>query len=225
MIFTNSHLEKNMYRAWLRDGQSLEISWRTRLEAGFGILIHGGDTGGRRILWLSIPLVQIFFPLGIIRKEFEVLDEPQWSFSLSREFGIVFRWGQWRKALQWPFHTICLEHACEGKDSEWYPWKPGQGREHLKTETHKYTYVLKSGIVQNRTATILKERWILGRHILSRLGLWPRRISYSIDIWFSDEVGERSGSWKGGCLGCSYSMLPGETPLDALRRMERERKF
>lgn len=52
-----------------------------------------------------------------------------------------------------------------------------------------------------------------------------RRLSRYINIDFSDEVGERSGSWKGGVLGCSYEMQRNETPLDTLRRMERERVF
>lgn len=47
----------------------------------------------------------------------------------------------------------------------------------------------------------------------------------AIDVQFSDEVGERTGSWKGGTIGCGYNMLPGESPLDTLRRMEAERKF
>lgn len=47
----------------------------------------------------------------------------------------------------------------------------------------------------------------------------------SIDIEFDKEVGERTGSWKGGTLGCGYNLLPNETPLECLRRMEKERKF
>ena len=47
----------------------------------------------------------------------------------------------------------------------------------------------------------------------------------SISVEFNDEVGERSGSWKGGCIVCGYEMLPGETPEQTLRRMERERVF
>jgi len=39
------------------------------------------------------------------------------------------------------------------------------------------------------------------------------------------EVGERTGEWKGGTTGCGYQMLPNETPLETLRRMEKERKF
>jgi hypothetical protein len=46
-----------------------------------------------------------------------------------------------------------------------------------------------------------------------------------IDIEFNDEVGERSGSWKGGTIGCSYAMLPTDTIESCLRRMEKEREM
>lgn len=102
------------------------------------------------------------------------------------------------------------------------PWR-WRHREHKvlsEPESHPYRYVLRSGKVQERTATIKAE---------SRLWVRPwfpfRRLTRYIDIDFSDEVGERSGSWKGGVLGCSYEMQRNETPLDTLRRMERERVF
>jgi len=47
----------------------------------------------------------------------------------------------------------------------------------------------------------------------------------SIDVSFSGEVGERSGSWKGGTIACGYTMLPDESAENTLRRMERDRKF
>jgi len=47
----------------------------------------------------------------------------------------------------------------------------------------------------------------------------------TIAVEFNEEVGERTGSWKGGVLGCGYDMKPGETRLECLRRMERERRF
>lgn len=46
----------------------------------------------------------------------------------------------------------------------------------------------------------------------------PNRISRSLDIWFSGETGRRKGSWKGGTLGHSISMLPGELHEAAFRR-------
>jgi hypothetical protein len=54
---------------------------------------------------------------------------------------------------------------------------------------------------------------------------WPRKVRKYISVEFDHEVGEGTGSWKGGTLGCSYVMKPEETPLECLRRMERERVF
>ena len=51
------------------------------------------------------------------------------------------------------------------------------------------------------------------------------KIRRTIDVHFSKEVGQRKGSWKGGCTGCGYELLKNETPLDCLKRMEKERIF
>lgn len=86
--------------------------------------------------------------------------------------------------------------------------------------TYPYRYERESGEVQERKATVK-----------TRTGTWWRpwlpwrKVVRAIDVDFSDEIGERTGSWKGGVMGCSYEMLPHESPLDCLRRMERERRF
>lgn len=46
-----------------------------------------------------------------------------------------------------------------------------------------------------------------------------------IEVEFSQEMGPRKGSWKGGTLGCGYELLSGEHPTDCIKRMEREYKF
>jgi len=74
--------------------------------------------------------------------------------------------------------------------------------------------------VQERTAAIRVEYGRWSRYWLPRV-----KESRWIDVQFNDEVGERTGSWNGGTIGCSYHMMPGETALATLRRMERERKF
>lgn len=90
-------------------------------------------------------------------------------------------------------------------------------------QSHPYTYTLKSGEVQVRIAKINVERrtW--------RAKWWPlipiTKVRTTIDVHFDKEVGEETGSWKGGCTGCGYEMKVGETPLATLRRMEKERKF
>lgn len=95
------------------------------------------------------------------------------------------------------------------------------GRKPGKKETKELREdALRSGDVQHRTATIKAEQ-----RTWTRWWLPFKRVSRSIDVEFNAEVGERTGSWKGGCLGCGYEMKPGETPLQALRRMEKERAF
>jgi len=97
-------------------------------------------------------------------------------------------------------------------DDQWY------------TEFHPYTYILKSGEVQNRTARVRvserewRMRWLVNVPLF-------RKIRRTIDVEFDDEVGERSGSWKGGTIGCGYDLKPNEDLIECLRRMEKERKF
>lgn len=90
--------------------------------------------------------------------------------------------------------------------------------------SHPYRYTLRSGSVQERSATIFGMRYEHRRRWLPFVD-WFAKKSDSIQVEFSDEVGERTGSWKGGCIGCGYTLLPGETLLQCLRRMESERKF
>lgn len=59
---------------------------------------------------------------------------------------------------------------------------------------------------------------------LTWTGLFKKVRRY-IEIVFDDEVGKEKGSWKGGCVGCSYDLKPGESPIDCIKRMETERKF
>lgn len=91
------------------------------------------------------------------------------------------------------------------------------------SETYDYTYTLKSGEVQHRKATVYVDR------MTWRARWWPlipiQKVQVCISVSFDKEVGEVAGSWKGGCVGCGYEMNLGETPLECLRRMEKERKF
>ena len=54
---------------------------------------------------------------------------------------------------------------------------------------------------------------------------WPMITKHAVDFEFNDEVGERSGSYKGGVIGSSENIMPGETPVQAIQRMEAEREF
>lgn len=130
-----------------------------------------------------------------------------WSFNWHRT-SILLKNGLW-------------EHETKGNKKDFWD-KKWEGL--FWEESHPYTYTLKKGTIQNRTATIKVEE----REWRRRCLMWTKLFSLTrktIDVRFNDEVGDRTGSWKGGCLGCSYDILPNESPMDTLRRMEKERIF
>lgn len=170
--------------------------------------------------WHEQRRAWVRFGFGLFRAAFSfpwsriVPDEgqcsgPTYGFVFADD-GLHLSWGKCKGRRGDPMTVIAM------------PWQ-WRHREHKilsAPEQHAYTYVLRSGEAQTRTATIQVESRLWTRPWLP----W-RRLSRYIDVTFSDEVGERSGSWKGGVLGCSHDMRPGETALDTLRRMERERVF
>jgi len=88
-------------------------------------------------------------------------------------------------------------------------------------ETHPYLDKYDNTTI-NATISISEREWRpLGFQWTSLFSKSKR----SIDIKFDNEVGKEKGSWKGGCVGCSYELLPNETALECLKRMEKERKF
>ena len=155
-----------------------------------------------------------------------------WHFSGYRG-DLFLHWKDKCKIIHMPWDWQHVRHDILIQDKTWrrVSERFGPGDEDAPwnwtdkyQEQHPYTYTLKNGKVQNVTATIGVEerewrwRWFTWLP-------WPRKIHRTIEVKFSDEVGERSGSWKGGCVGCGYDMKSGESPLECLRRMEKERVF
>lgn len=77
--------------------------------------------------------------------------------------------------------------------------------------------------------TRIDEReWRVGTGWFTWLSLIrPSRIGRSLDLRFGSETGKRKGSWKGGTVGHSINMLPGELHEGAFRRycVEHDMKF
>jgi len=171
------------------------------------------------------------FPWKWVAEDHGQCSGPTYGFNFFED-GLHLHWGNQNGRGSDPFKLIympwswgsCVSHNVLTAEGEWVPYKPDyvknaedDGRD---KSTHDYTYTLKSGEVQNRKATIYTEarRW-------NRWWIPNKLLRKSINVDFDGEVGERSGSWKGGTVGCGYEMLEGETPLDTLRRMEQERRF
>lgn len=69
------------------------------------------------------------------------------------------------------------------------------------------------------TTRIEEREWRFGEKAFKWLSLFRKpRIQRSLNIDFSEEVGPEKGSWKGGTVGHSIDMLPGELHEDAFRR-------
>lgn len=97
-------------------------------------------------------------------------------------------------------------------------------RNKLWSEEYDYTYINNESDIQYVTAKInvVEREW---RWKALTWLKYPRKISKVIDVEFSEGIGNGRGSYKGGTTGCSYEMLPNESPLETLRRMEKERIF
>jgi len=63
-----------------------------------------------------------------------------------------------------------------------------------------------------------RPKWLQWQNII-------HHVSRTAAVQFSKEVGKEKGSWKGGVLGTGERMKAGESALDAIKRMEKERNF
>jgi hypothetical protein len=148
--------------------------------------------------------------------------EAQWRFD-----SVVWCWGDYTKFFHMPWEFTHIKTEVLRPDGTWakrvasYEKGEPDGR---KVEKFAYHYRLRSGEVQERVATVHVERMEWRRKWTKWMPILAKVRTY-IEIEFDGEVGDAAGSWKGGCIGCSWELLPGETPEQSLRRMERERKF
>lgn len=228
---------------WDIDGREYRFrigSWdasfarRWGLQLGVGCGGEDGDHADRATLMITLIWGQFFINLwrGSAWKHDDMWESM--GFSFDRDFGdsIHFNWRSHTYIFHLPWHWEQVRHDVQLDDGSWGPWlaewhTDAEGNalnDGRHKEKHPYRYLLRSGEVQERNATIYVER----RERRWRWFQWlpfPRRMTHAISVAFDAEVGERTGSWKGGCVGCSWEMRIDETPREALKRMEWERKF
>ena len=134
---------------------------------------------------------------------------------------LVVRWGEFYKSYSMPFVTYVFDHHKVMSNGKWVDGENYWDNQEIDRQDFPYTYQLASGEIQERVATCFIEKRQWHRKWLP----FSKMIRKELNINFNDEVGEETGSWKGGCIGCGYDMLEGESMEQCLRRMEKEREF
>jgi hypothetical protein len=231
-----------MLGVWRINPESIDFKWGYFApRAGFELVLNRGTYFDQRYaINLALGWGKFMVYLPFKTKLEEGCDMPRYGFAIHNDTFWIYKGGDYEDGQcqnQWiswylPFFSYTFDgHWVQNKNREWVQMsrsrKDGlpEGYEFRKdgayVETHPYTYTLKSGKVQNRTATCTIEKRKWHRKWFPFLTM-ERQV---IDIEFSDEVGERSGSWKGGTVGCSYELKPDETVYECLKRMESERNF
>ena len=165
-------------------------------------------------VWVRIGLVFAVFAFsfpwfGKLPKDEGQCSGPQYGFCFFEDLLFIY-YGKDKGKRDDPHLALYMP----------WSWKHREHKILSEPEKHDYRYRLKNGELQIRTATIRKESRMWTRKWIP----W-KKTSVSINVEFDGEVGEGTGSWKGGTLGCGYNMIDGETPLACLRRMESERVF
>lgn len=230
----------------VRRGLTLRAEWTVPARSwGWGITF-GGEERGVQIQFTVPFLASLWLMLeGCFTRDLYQTDKGD-----DREIGIhlhdgaiwwhlwvgtmaawsrSYSWCQWWRQGSWhPFgQWRHVRHSWLNPDGSVYLLHTPPDQYAAPSEisqTLPYEYVLKSGEIQERTATISGDEREWRWQWLFTLP-FPRKVRRTIDVRFSDEVGEGTGSWKGGTVGCGWEWRPDETQAEALSRMERERKF
>lgn len=236
-----------MLGAWRVNRDSIDFIWGYFAPRfGLEFILHRGTYFDQRYA-ISFALgwgkFMVYLPVMTDLKE--GCDMPMYGFGIHSGTFWLYHGGDYDESIgqcqnkywAWdlPFVTYEFDgHWIKDKDGNWarmghYKLGNKEGgpgswefrKDGAYSEVHPYKYTLKSGEVQERTATCTIEKRKWHRKWFPFLTL-TREV---IDIEFNGEVGERTGSWKGGTIGCSYEMLPGESIEACIRRMESERVF
>jgi hypothetical protein len=181
-----------------------------------------------RVVGVSYHSDTFFFSGWEREHESSSSDPKWWHFSVSMPWHS--EWGS-SEVLSLDLKRVVFREDRKGRLRELRIWRRTSKRidhyeeqkaaEEANSEKHQYLHITDRGEDQMATATIHVDRMAWGYRWLP----FPFKVRTYIDVMFDREMGNRAGSWKGGTIGCSYEMKPGETPLDTLRRMEADRSF
>ena len=215
--------------AWRINKDSIDFNWGYFVpEKGFELMVYHNRYEDTKISF-GICLGWGYFSIKVPCNK-ETIESPDHS-----KYGIsIHSLSLWiykgKKYISWEFPYFNLKlKSTEVIDNngDWYALQKGEDGWDLKNDGKlsitkiPFTYTLRSGEIQERIATIYTEKRTWCRKWFPFL----KKTSTSLDVEFDKEVGEETGSWKGGTVGCSCEKFDDETVEEAFQRMINKRKF
>jgi len=143
--------------------------------------------------------------------------------STEHRWGAFLPWTQWRH-VRHSYYGLNGEHVATLPDTgKSYRLDPGRWERERAIEdavpTRSFAFTDFDGELINVTTKIEEREWRFGTGWFKWLSLFRKpKIIRSLDLRFSAETGKRKGSWKGGTVGHSIEMQPGELHEAAFRR-------
>jgi hypothetical protein len=237
----------NALTAWqinhaARCDDGCERLWGRRVDKGFwrlgavSVFLAGGialdlyshdETAG---LHLGLGFAQVYLPLPFLtrfmQEDFE-WGPPAYGFAwmwYAHGEPIQLHWGYRYKIIEMPWEPYCTSYQYLSAAGEWREAEAAP--EPMWNIVRPYHYLRSDGSVQESTATVYRRKresrwhWFgMGRisQFLRRIQPFGVRVRDSIEVDFSPSMED--------CRGCGYQMKPGESPIDTLSRMQRERRF
>lgn len=137
--------------------------------------------------------------------------------STTRDWGCFLPWTQWRHVRTSIYDQTGAHYWTEPKGQFLESWDDRKAAE--KHCEIAFGFADYDGEDLIAYTTIQEWEWHFGVGWFKWLSWFvPRKVCRSLDIRFSGETGDRKGSWKGGTVGHSINMLPGEMHEAAFRR-------
>lgn len=179
---------------------------------------------GRDWYWEITPreygfsIVNGHFSIRYGRSTMDSITDQRWGCSLP--------WTQWRHVRhsfygldgEWLFDEPNVRWGRVGTE-EWHKRWEDQEQRRASVPTRQFSFIDYDGEELSVTTKIEEREWRFGEGWFKWLSLFRRpKIIRSLDLQFSGETGRRKGSWKGGTIGHSIEMLPGELHEAAFRR-------
>jgi hypothetical protein len=193
-------------KPWRRWVNTSHYSWSDNPAGGYW------DTGEREY---GFTITDGFLSVALGRVTNDSSTEQRWGYFLP--------WTQWRHVRR-SFYGLAGEHIATLPDTgNSYLGDPARwDRERaIEDAAPTVTFYFRDfdGEALSATTRIEEREWRFGTGWWKWLSLSRRpKVSRSLAITFSGEVGKHKGSWKGGTIGHAIEMNPGELHEAAFRR-------